>query len=115
MNRPFARVFVAAPAAIPFVFGTVRAAQAGGDLRYLATALASILAVALVFFFSDPAATSASAWRRSLLAVVAGTLIAAATAFAVGARSVAAVFIVSLGFTLCMAMSGTLGLFDRRR
>ena len=108
------RLAAALPAAIPFVFGAVRAVQTGADFRYLATALASFVSVGVVFFFGGPVTTTGSAWRVSILALSAGTVLSAAAAFGVGARSVGAVLFVSLGFTLCMTMSGTLGLFDRR-
>ena len=115
MSRTLTRVVAAVPAAIPFVFGALRAFQTGTDFRYLATALGSLVPVAIVFYLGSPVTTTSSAWRRSLLALVAGTVMAGGTAFGVGARSLVAVFVVSLGFTLCIATSGTLGLFERRR
>jgi len=114
MSRTLTRVVAAVPAAVPFVFGTLRAFQTGTDVRYLATALGSLLTVAIVFYVDSPVTTTSSAWRRALLALVGGTAIAAMTAFAVGARSLGSIFVVSLGFTLCITTSGTLGVFDRR-
>ena len=106
------RVLAVAFAAIPFVFGGLRALQTRTDFRYLVTALASLAAAVTIFrlgaSFGRRAASPVPLW---LLALSGATLFAGAVAFGLGATSSTAVWVVAFGFGLCVTASGALGLF----
>jgi len=110
LNRKLVRVLSVAFAAIPFVFGGLRALQTRTDFRYLVTALASLAAAATIFRLG------ASLDRRAgspvplwLLALSGATLVAGAVAFGLGATSSTAVWVVAFAFSLCVTASGALG------
>ena len=88
----------------PIAFGVIRAATTGTDFRYLWTALAALTGAVAVTARGQ--ATSRSAVL--LLAACAGTVLAAATAFAGGARSRGAVLAVALAFAACEAVGSAL-------
>ena len=96
---------------LPSLFGALRAITTGSDYRYLIVAFASLAAVAAVFLSGSTAnqtATGVAPWRRSIVALVAGTVVAAAAAFGLGASSVGAVAFVCLGFTTCFVIAAVL-------
>ena len=98
-------------AALPIAFGAIRAATTGTDFRYLWTALAALAGSAAVM--AGGRAGNGVNVPRMLLALCVGTLLAALTAFLVGARSPGAVLVVSLAFGACAAIGG--GLVARSR
>lgn len=99
-------------AAIPVGFGTLRAVTTGTDLRYLATAVASLAVAGTVF--RGGASRVSSRWLLSSLALAASTLAGGAVAMWQGATSGPAVAVVATSFGLCVTASGMLGLFSRR-
>ena len=92
-------------AALPMAFGVIRAATTGTDFRYLWSALAALAgAVAIMARAGAPL----SAASRLVLALGVSTLLAATTAFLVGARSPGAVLVVALAFAGCAAVGSAL-------
>lgn len=87
-------------AALPIAFGVVRAATTGTDFRYLWSGVAALAGAVVT--------VRANAARRpevqAVLALSAGTVLAAATAFLVGARSLGAVLVVAFAFGACVAV-----------
>jgi hypothetical protein len=108
----FTRLVPVSLAAVPVIFGLVRAIQTGSDFRYIVCALAALAAAGVVFRVLD--ARSTPRWQQSALALAAATVAAAALAYAQGARSVPAVWLVALGFGTCIATGGAFGAFGRR-
>lgn len=98
-------------ACVPIAFGVIRAVSTGTDFRYLWTAIAALAGSAAVIA-RGPAANHRDA-PRVLLALCVGTLLAAATALLVGARSPGAVLVVALAFGACAAVGS--GLVTRSR
>ena len=92
-------------ASLPIAFGVIRAAQTGTDFRYLWSATAALVGAAAVTArgnITDRVAV------RGTLALCMGTVLAAATAVLVGARSPGAVLVVALAFGACAAMGSGL-------
>ncbi len=100
MTRTGATLFVAGllVAALPLAFGVIRAATTRTDFRYLEAALAALAGAAAI---TARGASGRFSARRLLLSLAIGTLLAAATAFLVGARSPGAVLAVALAFSGC--------------
>ena len=97
-------------ASLPIAFGVIRAATTGTDLRYLWSAIAALAgAVAVTARGSNTGRVA----LRGMLALCAGTLLAAATAFIVGARSPGAVLAVALAFGACSAVGSGLVAWSR--
>ncbi len=103
-------------AVVPFAFGLLRALSTGTDFRYLWVAISSFIGAAAVMKVGS-ARTTTSRLSLTLVAVVLviATLVAAATAFLVGAKSVPAVLVVALAFGLCWAASCALYTLSRPR
>lgn len=109
------RLLSIAFAAAPFAFAVVRGLRTGSDLRFLRLALASFFGATLVMWLGR------SRRRRggALLALAAGAfvlaaVVAAATAWLLGARSAASVWFVSVGVALCWAVSYALDALAER-
>jgi hypothetical protein len=102
-------------AAVPVIFGLIRAVSTGDDVRYLwlagAAILGSMVAMRLGRGTSNPAHVSL---RRALGSVAAGAASAAATAILMGARAGPGVAIVAIAFGLCTGTSAVLGTLARR-
>lgn len=98
-------------ASLPIAFGVIRAATTGTDFRYLWTAIAALAGAAAVT--GRPSAAHHLHVMPVLLAACVSTLLAAATAFLVGARSPGAVLVVALAFGTCAAVGS--GLVTRSR
>ena len=106
MNLTTARVASLTLGALPFAFGTLRAAETGTDFRYLVTAIGSFAGAAGVAWFGRPdGRRPLSNVGLTALALVGATALGSATAVAVGARSVGAVGFVALGFAVCATAS----------
>lgn len=110
--RRYLNVVAVGLAAVPIGFGTVRAITTGTDFRYLVTAVASLAAAAAVF--RGAASRVASRWLLSSLALAVSIGAGGVVASWQGATSVPAVALVVVGFGLCAAGSGILGLFSKR-
>ena len=88
-------------AVLPLVFGALRAATAGADLRYVWVAVAStVVAVAVLAIRRGAGAPTAG---RVLAALLGAATVASVTGFLQGATSVPAVLFVALGFAICEA------------
>ncbi len=111
MNRMLLRVASVALTATPVAFGVLRALQTtGNDFRYLLTALASVaVAAVIVRRGAHGAPGTMPSFARSLFALGAGTLTAAAVAFGLGARSAPAIWVVAFAFSLCATGGFALG------
>ena len=97
-------------AALPVTFGVIRAAMTRTDFRYLESALVALAGAVAV----TARGTSARfGGRRLLLSMGAGTMLAAATAFLVGARSLGAVLAVALAFGGCAGFGSALVMRSR--
>lgn len=92
-------------ASLPIAFGVIRAAQTGTDFRSLWSAIAALVGAAAVI--ARRSNTDRVAVRGTLALCVA-TLLAAAMAFLVGARSPGAVLVVALAFGACAAVGSAL-------
>ena len=90
-------------AAVPFAFGLIRALQTGTDFRYLWVAIASFIAATAVTAAWN--ARSRTPLYLAATVLVVATLVAAVTAFLLGAKSAPAVLVVALAFGLCWAAS----------
>ena len=97
-------------AGLPIAFGVIRAAQTGTDFRYLWSAMAALVGAAAVTARGSNAPRLAS---TGILALCVGTLLAAATAFIVGARSPGAVLVVALAFGACASVGSGLVAWSR--
>jgi hypothetical protein len=113
-----ARMMIAASvvcAAVPVMFGLIRAATTGGDVRYLWLAGAAILgSMAVMLLWRGPADSAPVSLGRALGAVAAGTLCAAATAVLIGAKAGPGVAIVALAFGLCTGTSAVFATLARQ-
>jgi small-conductance mechanosensitive channel len=90
--------------ALPLLFGVARAASTGTDFRYLWTALAALVAAALVLSLERAGrGTPASLLVPWLAALIVATLVAGATGYMLGARSIPALGVVAVSFGLCCA------------
>jgi hypothetical protein len=96
-------------AAVPFVFGLIRAVETGDDVRYLWVALAA-LGGALVVVATGKALGWGSGRVVALFAgvFVAATLCAMMAASALGVRVGPGMLVVGVAFAFCFAASGSL-------
>ena len=103
-------------AAVPVVFGLVRAIRTGDDFRYLWLAAAANLGSLVVtlpwYRASGPGRISPG---RVVSAFAAGAAGAAATAILLGATAGPGVAIVAAAFGLCTGTSAVLGMVARER
>ena len=98
-------------ASIPFGFAALRAATTGTDFRYFWLALTSTLGAACMLVVANRARPkSPGLVVRAVFALIAATGAAAVTAFLVGAGSLPALIVVSLGFAACSAAGLALAL-----
>ena len=109
LTHKFVRALALGFASAPVGFGALRALTTGTDFRYLVTALTSLAVAATVFRLGG--SRGASRWMLSWVALPAATLAGCAVAFAQGAASAPAVWLVAFGFGLCVTAGGVLGLF----
>jgi len=102
-------------AAVPVMFGVIRAVSTGSDVRYLwlagAAILGSMLTMRLTRGSADPGRVSLP---RALAATAAGALCATATAVSLGATVGAGVAIVALAFGLCTGASAIFATLARQ-
>ena len=91
-------------AAIPFVFGLIRAVSTGYDVRYLWMALASMLGAVITVRTARNRKPLGTLGLSALVLVIA-TVLAGLAAFLLGARSVAAAGIVAFAFGFSWAAS----------
>lgn len=99
--------------AIPFGFGVLRAVTTGSDRRYVWVALAAAVAAGATLAYNRRVARAGVA--PFVTALVASTTAASVAGFALGARSIPSVLVVSLGFAICEAGGLTLAVRDRPR
>jgi len=103
-------------AAVPAIFGLIRAITTGDDVRYLWLAasamLGSLAVMVLGYGASGPARVSPG---RAFGAIAAGAACAGATGVFLGATSGPGVAIVALAFGLCTGTSAILGTIATRR
>lgn len=92
-------------ASLPIAFGVIRAAQTGTDFRYLWSAIAALVGAAAV---TARRSNTDRVAVRGTLALCVATLLAAAMACLVGARSPGAVLVVALAFGACAAVGSAL-------
>ena len=113
--RQLAGVLGVLVAAVPGVFGFVRAISTGDDVRYLWVAAAAILGSLAVMFpeYRAPVSTRVSA-ARVVGAIAGGAGCAAATAIVLGATAGLGVAIVAIGFGICTGTGMVLGTVARR-
>jgi peptidoglycan/LPS O-acetylase OafA/YrhL len=95
-------------AVVPFAFGLIRAHTTGSDFRYLWVAIASFTGATVVMAAGKPRNRAAPSVTLPTIVLVVATLVAAATAFLLGASSRPAVLVVALAFGLCWAASSAL-------
>jgi hypothetical protein len=93
-------------AAIPFIFAALRAISSGTDFRFAWVALAAAVAAWTALGYRDRNAPPGT--TRFFIALIASTVAASVTGFALGARSVPAVLVVAIGFAICEAGGLTL-------
>ena len=106
MRSPMQRALYLAAilfALVPFAFGLTRALSTGTDYRYFWVAFASFIGAAVVMKFGKT--TSRSIVSAAFVVLIIATLVAAVTAFLVGAKSGPAVLVVALSFALCYSAS----------
>ncbi len=103
-------------AAMPVIFGFVRAINTGDDFRYLWLAASAIVgsSAAMVPGHHGPGPTRVSL-ERAVGAIAAGAGCAAATAVFLGATAGPGVALVAGAFGLCTGTSMILGTLARRR
>jgi predicted neutral ceramidase superfamily lipid hydrolase len=101
-------------AVVPFAFGLIRAYTTGSDFRYLWVAVASFIGASVVMTLGK-ARSRAPTFMLPALVLVFSTLVGAATAFLLGAKSAPAVLVVALAFGLCWTASCTLYVLSRPR
>lgn len=93
-------------AIIPFLFAVLRAVSTGTDFRYAWIALAAAVAAAAALVYGSRDGRSATA--GFIVSLVASTIAACLTGFALGARSAPSVLFVGFGFAICEAGGLTL-------
>lgn len=96
-------------AALPIAFGVIRAVTTGTDFRYLWSAIAALVGAAVTARGGNTDRVAV----RGALALCVATLLAAAMAFLVGARSPGAVLVVALAFGACAAVGSGLVAWSR--
>ena len=97
----------------PFAVGLIRVFRTGNDFRYLWIAFATFFATIAVLAIGKARSREANAVRLSAAVLIIDTLIAAATAFLLGARAAPGVWLVALAFGLSWAASGGLYILSR--
>lgn len=103
-------------AAAPLAFGLIRAVETGTDFRYLWVAIASFIGALVLMAIGKPRGQTPSPIPAlPAIVFVVTTLIAAATAFLLGARSAPAVLAVASAFGLCWTASCALYARSRPR
>jgi hypothetical protein len=103
-------------AAVPFVFALIRTLQTGSDRRFLWMALAAFLGGSGVMAIAlGRRRTSAPGLLAAVAAFAAAVVLAGSTAFALGATSAPAVWVVAVAFALCWAAYYTLNVRSRPR
>jgi hypothetical protein len=102
-------------AAVPAIFGVIRAITTGDDVRYLWLAGSAMLGSLAIMVLGRAAGSARVSPGRAVGAVVAGAACAAATAIVLGAKAGPGVAIVALAFGLCTGTSAVLGTIARRR
>jgi len=102
-----------AAAAVPFVFGTIRAIQTGSDFRYLWIAVAAAIGTAGVLLTSRSAARGAV--RVGIVVFAIATVLAVAVAMLLGTRFGPGLLIVAFAFAFWFAVSGVLFRLGARR
>ena len=101
-------------AAIPLAFALVRAFRTGNDLRYLAIALASWVAVALVMMIGKARQRAPkSVVAIAAVAFVVATLLTGWIAILRGTKAGFGVWAVAAFFSFCWATSAALNTFSR--
>ena len=102
-----AAVFIAA---VPFLFGAIRAIGTGmADLRYLAMAVVShVVTMAVLVMGHAGQKPRSGVVALAALAFLASTLLAFATGWMVGARNVLSMLVVASGFGCCSALGNGL-------
>lgn len=113
-HRGVMRLLSVAFAAVPFVFGLIRAVETGDDVRYLWVALAA-LGGALVVVATGKAVgwNSERVVALSAGVFVASTLCAMMAASALGVRVGPGMLVVAVAFAFCFAASGSLHVRQR--
>ena len=101
-------------AAVPFAFGLARAFRTGTDFRYLWLAIVAALGTAAVIVLGKARSPNAVVAQSAATFVVA-TLLAALTAFRLGARAGPGVWVVAVAYGLCFATSSALLVLSRPR
>jgi len=93
-------------AAVPFGFALIRAIKTGSDFRYLWMAVASFVAAA-AFVAIEKARTRRQdpTTSKTIGVFVVVAAVAALTGYLSGARSSVGVWMVSVGFAFCWALS----------
>jgi len=100
-------------AAMPVLFGVIRAVSTGDDFRYLWLAAAALLGTTAVMTIG-PTPAAGRIGLRAVAAVAAGALCAATAALLQGARAGPGVAIVAVAFGLCTGIGGTLASLARQ-
>ncbi len=100
----------------PFAVGLIRVFRTGNDFRYLWIAFATLFATIAVLAIGKARSREANAAiRLSAAVLIIDTLIAAATAFLLGARAAPGVWLVALAFGLSWAACCALYILSRPR
>jgi energy-converting hydrogenase Eha subunit A len=103
-------------AAIPFAFALIRAIKTGTDFRYLWMAVASFIAAAVFGVIEKERGRRRDVTTSMPLGVfVIVAVVAALTGYLLGARSSVGVWMVSVGFAFCWALSYMVYPFSRPR
>ncbi len=102
--------------AVPVIFGALRLASTGSDLRYLWVALVTGLGAAAVTALGRARGISVTGiFLLFVAATFVATLLGRVTASFVGSRSAGASWFVAAGFALCQAAGFALMLLSRLR
>jgi len=103
-------------AAIPFAFALIRAIKTGTDFRYLWMAVAAFVAAAAFVAIERARSRQRDVTTSMPLGVfLVVALVAALTGYLLGARSSVGVWVVSVGFAFCWALSYMVYPFSRPR
>jgi len=103
-------------AAVPFAFALIRAIKTGTDFRYLWMAVAAFIAAAAFVAIEKERGRRRNVTTSMPLGVfLIVTVVAALTGYLLGARSSVGVWVVSIGFAFCWALSYMAYPFSRPR
>jgi FtsH-binding integral membrane protein len=102
-------------AAVPFVFGVLRAAQTRTDFRYLWVAIAAGIGAAIVVIGGTRGPDRTRGFTLFAVAFVVSSLAAALLGRVLGATSIPAVLAVAVFFGFCSAAGQTGVALSRRR